>query len=532
MNANEQLAYQIIQEAVRVGVSEFCICPGNRNSALFSVLIQEPNLKKYFWFEERSGAFFSLGKSKCTGSPVAIITTSGSAAGELLPAAMEAFYTGIPLLLITADRPRRFRGTGAPQSVEQVRIFGMYTPFAKDIAAGELCSLAEWDQKTPAHLNVCFEDPFPSKSVSSIEVAKRSPILPQAKQIEFQYATFKKDAESLSQFLKPLRYPFVVVSALKLDAQAAVVDFLLKLKAPVFLEGVSGLRELPALQHLRITRTDGLWQSATNAHYPVDGILRIGGIPTFRMWRDLEDRQGKISVFSLSDQPFSGLSWGTVTCVPLHSFFCNFVNSIEFDFEATQRWVLEDQIYRQKLLHLFQNEPTAEPSLLYALSKQIPEKSRIYLGNSLPIREWDLAACDEERNFTVNASRGVNGIDGQLSTFLGWSQPQANNWTFLGDLTTLYDLAGPWILSQMSETKVTIVVINNGGGKIFARFLPNPEFQNTHDLNFEPIAKMWSLHYERWNAIPERFNDAKHQLIELVPDNKASERFWERLGRY
>lgn len=530
MNENEKLAYQIIQEAVTIGVCEFCICPGNRNSALFTVLMREPTLSKYFWFEERSGAFFSLGRSKRSSRPVAVITTSGTAAGELLPAAMEAYYTGIPLLLITADRPRRFRGSGAPQSAEQVGMFGIYAPFAMDIAAGETCSLTEWNQKTPAHINVCFEDPFPQITKTTTAGATKKTFLPPTESSLPKSSTFLNEAAQLNQFLKPLHYPFVVVSALRPEAQQAVADFLLHLNAPVFLEGVSGLREMPALQHLRITRTDGLWQNAIKSNYPVDGILRIGGIPTFRMWRDLEDKQGMIPVFSISDQPFSGISWGQVTCVPLHSFFSTFTVSKQFDSEVTQRWITADQFFRQNLLNLFEQEPEAEPSLLYALTKQIPMKSQIYLGNSLPIREWDLAACNEERGFNVCASRGVNGIDGQLSTFLGWSQPNTDNWTILGDLTTLYDLAGPWILPQISETKITILVINNGGGKIFARFLPNPEFQNTHDLNFEPIADMWSLHYEKWNSIPKQLNDAKHQLIELVPNNAASERFWKRVA--
>ena len=90
---------------------------------------------------------------------MAVITTSGSAAAELLPAAMEAHYAGVPLLLITADRPRSFRGTGAPQTAEQVGLFGVYVSFSCDLAHEERFSLKEWDRIRPAHINVCFEEP-------------------------------------------------------------------------------------------------------------------------------------------------------------------------------------------------------------------------------------------------------------------------------------------------------------------------------------------------------------------------------------
>ena len=100
MLENEQLAKEIIESAIQAGVTEFCLCPGARNSSFFTVLMKLSNVKLHFWFEERSAAFFALGKSKSSLMPTAVITTSGSAAGELLPAAMEAYYT---CLLYTSD---------------------------------------------------------------------------------------------------------------------------------------------------------------------------------------------------------------------------------------------------------------------------------------------------------------------------------------------------------------------------------------------------------------------------------------------
>ena len=154
---NTLLARKVLEEVKRVGVSEICVCPGARNAPFVTSL---EDFKLYYWFEERSAAFFALGRSRALELPVAIITTSGTAAAELLPATMEAYYSGVSLLCITADRPKRFRGTGAPQSAEQVGLFGKYALFSQDLTQTEHCNLSEWNLTGPAHLNVCFEEPL------------------------------------------------------------------------------------------------------------------------------------------------------------------------------------------------------------------------------------------------------------------------------------------------------------------------------------------------------------------------------------
>ncbi len=106
---NADLAYRVVQELLKCGVKEVCSCAGSRNAPLCLTLSQVPGLKVYNWPEERSAAFFALGLSKRSGRAVPVIVTSGTAAAELWPATMEAYYTGIPLILLTADRPRIYR---------------------------------------------------------------------------------------------------------------------------------------------------------------------------------------------------------------------------------------------------------------------------------------------------------------------------------------------------------------------------------------------------------------------------------------
>jgi 2-succinyl-5-enolpyruvyl-6-hydroxy-3-cyclohexene-1-carboxylate synthase len=144
---NIAAARALIAQARNLGVRDFCVCAGSRNAPLLAALA---DTAVYSFVDERSAAFFALGRIKRDGLPVAVVTTSGTAVAELLPAAIEAYYSGLPLVLITADRPARFRGTGAPQSIEQLGIFGVYA--ATDPEA--------WDRRRPLHLNIEFEEPL------------------------------------------------------------------------------------------------------------------------------------------------------------------------------------------------------------------------------------------------------------------------------------------------------------------------------------------------------------------------------------
>lgn len=523
---NEKVTNQVLQSAVDCGVRDFIICPGSRNSSFVEALRIEERLNTYYWPEERSAAFFALGRSRLTNRPTAVITTSGTAAAELLPAAMEAYYSGVPLLLITADRPRSFRGSGAPQSAEQVGLFGHYARYAKDIAKETPCDLTSWKQHGPAHLNVCLEEPQSQPPFSGMKLT-----INESKAVKENSAP-EHSTQVLDRFISQVEHPLVIVSTLRPEAKEAVVQFLLSLKAPVMLEAISGLREDPRLQALRIRRTENILESAKHSGYDIDGVLRIGGIPTHRIWRDLEYLKDHLKVCAISELPFSGLSWNR--CVAsgcVKTFLSGYALDKCFNPEISGKWLKSQHAFAQQLIELFHEEPFSEASQFYFLSKAIPKHAHIYLGNSLPIREWDMAANDEDSGFLVTANRGVNGIDGQISTFLGLCQPKRENWAILGDLTTLYDMAGLWVLPQLEAKQVTIVVINNGGGKIFERMYAYKEMLNEHALSFEPLAKMWGLDYSRWDKVPQKHAGTARQLIEIVPDNAANERFCNKLAQ-
>lgn len=524
---NNILAQHIVEQMIQNGVKECCLAAGSRNAPLVYALNATNQIKVYNWPEERSAAFFAIGRIKATNRPVAIITTSGTAAAEVLPAAMSAHYLGLPLLMITADRPRRFRGSGAPQTSEQPGLFGCYAHFELDLADDEKCNLDEWTCKGPAHLNICFEEPRESEC-KMIQVKRNLPDQWLNKPNVFH----EEHLERYHNFIQIVKNPLVVVGALDVKNREIVIQYLLQLGAPVYAEAFSNIREDNRLEHLKITRIDNIWNTAEKNNYPIDGILRIGEIPTARLWRDLEEKGGQVKVCSISEQPFSGLSWADVIYTSLEKFFiaaCE--RRLKKDFKFKQ-WVEADSLFQATLLNLLHEEPFAESSLIHSLSKIISPNSNIYLGNSLPIREWDLAASHSSRGYFMHASRGVNGIDGQISTFFGLSDPHKDNWAIIGDLTALYDMVGPWILPQITDTSVNLIVVNNGGGQIFSRMYSLPIFTNPHQLNYEHLAHFWKMHYEKWDCIPNNVaSNHKHRLIEITPDVTSTDRFWTKFTK-
>lgn len=319
--------------------------------------------------------------------------------------------------------------------------------------------------------------------------------------------------KKVEQFFQSVHHPFVVVSSYPFQYREDIIAFLLRLNAPVYLEGISGLREEPRLQHLRVSYVQKIWTLS------IDGVFRIGGVPTPRFWRDLEEKKGEIQLLSFSHLPWRGVSWGDI----VNEAYTK-LGSIEFSYETL--WYQEPSYFREALDHLLETFPNSEPGIMRKLSKAIPNRSLVYVGNSLPIREWDLAAVNDHKQLDLYASRGMNGIDGQLSTFLGMAQPNRSNWCILGDLTTLYDLAGPWILDQLEATIITICVINNGGGMIFSRMSDRTCLQNRHSINFQHFAKMWNLDYCTHDGLSASYEGRR--LIELVPCPAETEAFWKK----
>lgn len=305
------------------------------------------------------------------------------------------------------------------------------------------------------------------------------------------------------------RRPVVIVGALAAGDRELVREFVLALNAPVYAEALSGLREDAALRHLLITAGERMIRVGA-----FDGVIRVGGVPTLRFWRDLEEAQRDMPVLSFSRLPLTGLSRGEV-------FALDALRTREAR-DRDDAFFARDCETAAEIDRMLDAEPQSEPALFRRISRELPDRSRVYLGNSLPIREWDLFAARDARGFEYEGNRGANGIDGQLSTFFGWCAPHRDNVAIVGDLTTLYDMNAPWIVPQLdSDTRFRIIIINNGGGRIFARVpslarldpaLRMRIIENEHALQFRSWAESWSI---------------TASVDERVPDEDATRRLWQ-----
>jgi 2-succinyl-5-enolpyruvyl-6-hydroxy-3-cyclohexene-1-carboxylate synthase len=509
-------AAALIEALAEAGVSQYCVCPGGRNSPIAVVLARARGVTVHTFFDERSAAFFALGRARVTGRPAAVVTTSGTAAAELLPAAVEAHYSDTPLVLITGDRPPTYRATGSPQSIEQVGLFGPYAPTVFDgERASDQPQLDAWDRASPVHLNICFDEPLIDGPIPALALAGRS----------IEPVVRATDAAPLAEFLERVTRPLVLVGPLDPSDAPAVRSFLLRLRAPIHAEAASHLRDDPPLRELLLTSGDGVLRGSG-----CEGVLRIGGVPTPRLWRDLEGPERRLPVCSVSRTRFPGLTHGAIVRGRPGDVLAS-VSPRAADGSWRAELLARDHRRGAQLDALYAEEPRAEPTLLRALSSAVPGRALVYLGNSLPIREWDLSAIREAREWRIGVNRGANGIDGQLSSFLGMCGPGREHWAIVGDLTALYDLSAPWVLPQLDVGPIRLVIVNNGGGQIFARLSPHEELRNAHGLGFHEWARMWGMAHARWESVPSAADLPDRVVLEIVPDGEATTRFWNAYDR-
>lgn len=509
---NIKLATKLIHQLAQNGVNEFVICAGARNAPIVKVLYAAKNLKHYNFFEERSAGFFALGRIKKTRRPVAVITTSGTAVANLYPSVMEAHHAGLPLVTVTADRPKHYRGSGAPQSTNQQNVFGAFSDFLDVDVDGLEGFHIEKLGPMPLQINICFDEPLIDEEAEKTNFEVNDYSYP---------VNDNSNSEQLFSFQQSAKYPVVIVSHLTREQANFTLPIIDKLKLPVYVESHSNMPRQPFSQLMGGEFT--LKQVVKSGL--IDSVIRVGGIPTIRFWRDLEKLN--LPVLNFSAENFSGL--GYVKSAPqsidsLKWFLENKVSNGNYD-----EIMRVDQQRSKRLMELIEQFPESEVALLNETFKQIGEEDQVFIGNSMAIRELDLVQGISERFPRVYSQRGLNGIDGLISTGLGVCDEKSMTWIIVGDLSALYDSTGLWPAIRNPKFNYKIVVINNSGGKIFQRVFDDPDFENRHGLQFQKLAEFWGQKYCQVRNSDEFSQVAESNFIEILPDNFQSKSFWESL---
>lgn len=506
MGPNLTLAARSVDWFQRCGGREIVLCAGARNLAIVAAATSAQDILTWNHPEERSAGFFALGRARASGCPVAVVVTSGTAVAELLPAVIEAYYQGVAVVVISADRPVSYRGTGSPQTIMQPGLFGPHALYlgeweARDGFNDELPSARRI--KGPVHINLCFDEPIidglPEEAVDHTAEFASPPDPEDALSIPPDWDQFGSDGQLL-----------VMVGALSPGERPAVARFVSSLEAPVWIESTSGLWGRPEF--------DSHWVR-NPAKLPGSGpthVFRLGGVPCDRLWRELESKP-RVVVRSWSSSGWPGLARSNETAA------LDLARLTDHGVTPQRNWT--NVACRIPVPNA--ESPYSEAYWFAELSRRIPDDSLVFLGNSLPIRQWQ-AAADWREGLDIHANRGANGIDGEISTFLGLAaHHKGESWGIFGDLTTLYDLAGPWVLGQMLGQNIRLVVINNRGGGIFRNL---PAFRdadertcgiisNDHSLDFAGWAALWKLPYLRLihsSNWPDALNPGP-LVLEIVP---------------
>lgn len=562
---NKELAEKILSFVINRGACSFCLCPGGRSAPFVEVLSsleEKKELEILYFFEERSAGFFALGRVRRDLCPAVLITTSGTAVAELLPSVIESHYSGLPLILLTADRPSAQRAAGAPQTLEDpLSIFKGYTscslnlsvknlplfktPFKKPLRQHEIPSwncivknsettkeikktqktlylLNQWSpEQGNLHINVSFDEPLvdekpkafisPKKNLqflSNLKIPKKTSIYPLSK----MRSSFQKDVEN---FLHTSKKPLILIGELKTQEKSFTENLLKDWDGLLYTEPLSSLGFLKN----RLSSGEKILQAAFKKQ-AIDGILRVGGIPRVRFWRDLE--KIRLPVFHLTSPPYyTGLSYHSLSHPLNPESLKTFLSLASYKGDSLKAF---DKKQSKKWSALLKQFPGSEPHWIWLLRESLKENESVFLGNSLPLRLWDMTDFSSNKNLYISGQAGVNGIDGLISRFFGECCSKRTSIAIVGDLSALYDLAGFWNAKKRGNHQV--FVINNFGGRIFSRLYSNPRFLNEHHLSFKPQAKMWGLDYELYDN-PSHFvkkSSKNPQLIEIRPEIKKTEK--------
>jgi len=517
-STNLKLSQALLDFLLSHNVKTVVACSGSRNSPLIFTLQSHESFQIFHHHDERSAAFFALGLSMKEKNPVAVLCTSGTAVAEMLPATIEAYYQNLPLILVSADRPHAYRGTGAPQAIEQVGIFSQYARCVDIQSESDFPT----EFSTPLHLNICLEEPKAGDwPVGHLDL--QGPSSPAISGLGHRDQNGSSPLPELEEFLDSSRV-LVVVGSLSVEDAKHVAPFLEKLQAPVLADSTANLEVAPYILRCgeRLLRT---WKP--------EKVLRLGSVPSFRFWRDLENLS--IEILSLSTQGFSGLARACQN-EKVDSF--EFLSKLSPEVKQSQyEEVFElDHQLSERLEVLLKRYPHSELALIRKLSEFISPDALLYLGNSLPIREWNLVNGQHRPTY---ANRGANGIDGQVSTYLGLADSSPESWALVGDQTALYDLNALALSNQSSakqfKSKRRIVVMNNGGGKIFSHLSYSQHMEhsqrklleNHHRWEFRAWADMFAWAYESWQVDSCLLNSQIDDLIlEIFPDAAQTHHFW------
>ena len=534
---NIQGALQLLQALRQNGLQHLVLCPGSRSGPLAvaaGLLADRHGLGLHTAIDERSAAFFALGHAHASGRPSAVVTTSGTAVANLLPAVVEADYGTIPLLLLTADRPARLKGCGANQTVNQEQFLAANVRWMAEadprgvgaMATDQLTALATLALQCclggaqhppgPVHLNLPFEEPLhgaspcPDRPVGSPELATAPTV-----------AALGEVSDPVP--LDPDR-PGLVIAGPWRGSPQAWPGFVAALRRwqrrtgwPVIADALSCLRGIGDLQLVASYDliADNL-SAALGAQQAALQVLRLGPLPASRRLQQFLQRcHGTQLLLSEGDnRPLDPLErCHQQACCGLEQWLAQHPGAwlqggpSRQSLQRAADWHGLDEALQPWLDQQLGADAWGEPTIARALAQLLPAELPLVLANSSPVRDWETFMPARAPWRRIHAFRGASGIDGTLSIACGVAAATGAAALVTGDLALLHDSNG-WLWRSQLTGSLAVILLDNGGGGIFEQLPIRPGLGEAEA-------------FERLFAMPQQVDQAALAAAHGIPSQRV-----------
>lgn len=523
---NSHWAQLMVEELTRCGCRHFVISPGSRSTPLVVAAARHPGIATRVCIDERGAAFHAVGYARATGTPAALVCTSGTALANYLPAVVEAAQDQVPLLVLSADRPPELHDTGANQTILQHGMFGRYVRWSTELPApapriDPHMVLATIDQAVfrctsdpagPVHVNVPFGEPLEPEPLPEPLVGGavgRRWLAASAPFTVYRSPAGAAPVDELAALVAESTRGLLVAGGMVRGAGAAIEALAEQLGWPLLGDAASGARGTAGVQLLLQSR------SGRDLLRP-DTVLHFGSQVVAKHY---------LTLLREAAPRFAQIAPGPRRIDPSHSAVLRIAaHPSRVAHELAERCrrrppsAFAGEVARAgaRVSAAFAAWAHEQPGLpepmvarLTATAAAGPPPAGLFAASSMPIRDLDTFATPLPAGVTVAANRGASGIDGAVASAVGFSAGlQRPVIALIGDLSLLHDLAS---LSQLSEARhgLVIVVVNNRGGGIFS-LLPLAQlrepgfdalferyFATPHAIDFAAVADGFALHYER-----------------------------------
>ena len=478
-NVTASFCATVVDEWCRLGVRHAVVAPGSRSTPMVVALASAPDITLHVFHDERSAAFAALGISTVTRLATLLLCTSGTAAANFYPAIIEASHNEVPLLVMTADRPPELQGVGAAQTIDQRNLYGNAVRLFIDAGVPDDDDTNTWrrtarralgatqaERAGPVHLNLPFREPLLDAATPLVVPRDETTSLNRPK-------TAALGTNVLSQLAAHLDgRRGVIVAGARGAEQQVVAALAAHLRWPILADPLGGSRtDNPnAIRH-----ADAWLRDADVArNFTPEVVLRLGTLPASKVvngWL----RESGADIVAVSASPFL---IDPDRRVSLHvvgdpATICADIMRVTapVDAEWSERWQRAEAAARRIVAQTLDVEPVlSEPGVARTLVATLPANANLVVSSSMPIRdvEWYAGACD---HLVMHSNRGVNGIDGVVSTAVGIAAAsRAPTGLLIGDIAFMHDINGLLGIAERS-VDLRVVVVDNRGGGIFS-FLP------------------------------------------------------------